>query len=111
MDPQTLSITDNAAKRIAVLIKAEDNAAMMLRVKVSGGGCSGFQYAFSLDDQKNDDDMVFEQNNTLVVVDETSLELVSGSELDYVEDLIGSFFSLKNPNASSTCGCGNSFAI
>ena len=84
---------------------------MRLRVSVSGGGCSGFQYGFSLDDTKNDDDLLFEKNTIEVIIDEMSLDYLKGSELDYVEDLIGAYFAMKNPNASSTCGCGSSFAI
>ncbi len=106
-----ITISDSAAKRIAHLIAEEGNKAMMLRVTVSGGGCSGFQYGFCLDDKVNDDDVVFEAGGVGAVVDKTSLELLDGSELDYVEDLIGSFFSMKNPNATSTCGCGTSFSI
>jgi iron-sulfur cluster insertion protein len=83
----------------------------MLRITVSGGGCSGFQYGFSLDDQKNDDDRLFERDGVTVVIDEVSLDLLKGSEVDFVEDLIGSYFAIKNPNASSTCGCGSSFSI
>jgi len=110
-DELTVRISDNAARRISALVATEGNDALMLRIAVSGGGCSGFQYGFSLDDQENDDDRIFEQNSIKVVVDEVSLDFVKGSELDFVEDLIGSYFSLKNPNASSTCGCGSSFAV
>ncbi len=106
-----ISISDNAAKRIALLIAAEKKDGMRLRVAVSGGGCSGFQYGFSLDDQRNDDDLLFTKSGIEVIADEISLEYLNGSELDFVEDLIGSYFSMKNPNASSTCGCGSSFAI
>ncbi len=106
-----IGISDNAAKRIAVLVENEKVEGMRLRVAVSGGGCSGFQYGFSLDNEKNDDDLLFEKNGIEVVVDETSLEFLKGSELDYVEDLIGSYFSMTNPNATSTCGCGSSFAV
>jgi iron-sulfur cluster insertion protein len=107
----SISISENAAKRIAALVTAEEKDGMRLRVSVSGGGCSGFQYGFSLDDQKKDDDLLFEKSSIEVVIDEMSLEYLKGSELDYVEDLIGSYFAMKNPNASSTCGCGSSFAI
>lgn len=110
-EEQGISVSDNAAKRIATLIAQEGNDANMLRIAVSGGGCSGFQYGFSLDDKVNDDDRLFEKNGIKVVVDEMSLDFVRGSELDFVDDLIGSYFSLKNPNASSTCGCGSSFAV
>ena len=107
----SIGISDGAAKQIADLIEREDKVGMRLRVAVSGGGCSGFQYGFSLDSITNADDHLFTKNNIEVIVDEVSLEYLSGSELDYVQDLIGSYFSIKNPNASSTCGCGTSFAI
>lgn len=110
-DETTVRISDSAASRISELAAAESDGAMMLRIAVTGGGCSGFQYGFSLDDTENDDDLVFERNGIKVVVDQVSMDFIKGSELDYVEDLIGSFFSLKNPNASSTCGCGTSFAV
>ena len=110
-DTAPISLTDSAANRIGQLIKMEDNDAMKFRVSVSGGGCNGFQTAFSLDDQAGDDDTVFEINGVAVIVDTMTAELVIGSELDYVDELIGSYFSLNNPNASSTCGCGSSFAL
>lgn len=106
-----IRISDNAARRIAALTAADDAAGAMLRIAVSGGGCSGFQYGFSLDDSRHTDDLVFEHMGSRVVVDEVSFGLLSGSELDYVEDLIGSYFAVKNPNATSTCGCGSSFAV
>jgi iron-sulfur cluster insertion protein len=110
-DTPTIAITDRAAKRIAELAKMEGKAGLMLRVQVSGGGCSGFQYGFSLDEKKNDDDRLFAHNGVQVVVDEVSLDLVKGAELDFVEELVGSYFRMKNPNATSTCGCGTSFAV
>lgn len=110
-DTDSILISDNAAKRIAALVEMEEKPGMRLRVSVSGGGCSGFQYGFSLDDGKNDDDFLFEKNGIEVVIDETSLDFLKGSELDFVEDLIGSYFAMKNPNATSTCGCGSSFAV
>jgi len=109
--PNAITVSDNAAKRIAQLIEMEAKDGMRLRVSVSGGGCSGFQYGFSLDDEKNDDDLLFEKNDIEVIIDEVSLDFLKGSELDFVEDLIGSYFSMKNPNATSTCGCGTSFAV
>ncbi len=110
-DEKTVQITDGAARRISRLVASEGNDGMMLRIAISGGGCSGFQYGFSLDDKTNDDDQVFEENGVRVVVDEVSLDMVNGSQLNYVEDLIGSYFSLSNPNATATCGCGSSFAV
>ena len=82
-----------------------------LGVAVLGGGCSGFQYNFSFEEQSNDDDLLIERNGARVVVDSTSLELLKGSELDYVEEMVGSAFQVKNPNATSSCGCGNSFSV
>ena len=106
-----LTITESAAKRITDLIATEGDAALMLRVAVSSGGCSGFQYGFDLDAALGDDDLVFEHGAVKVLVDDVSLQYVGGSVLDYKEELIGSFFALENPNASSTCGCGTSFSI
>jgi iron-sulfur cluster insertion protein len=110
--PETrVAITASAAQRVQTLIKMEGKPNLMLRLSVAGGGCSGFQYGITLDDQINDDDIVTEQHGTKVVVDQTSLELLSGTEVDYVEDLMGASFQFKNPNASSTCGCGSSFSV
>ena len=110
-ETENFSISDNAAKRIAALVEMEEKPGMRLRVTVSGGGCSGFQYGFSLDDARNDDDLLYEKNGIEVVVDEVSLDFLKGSELDFKEDLIGSYFAMTNPNATSTCGCGTSFAV
>ncbi len=111
LQPLAITITDNAARRISELIAAEQSSELMLRISVSGGGCSGFQYGFSLDDACQDDDLTFERNGIKVVVDNTSLELIGGAEIDFVEELVGSSFQVRNPNATSSCGCGNSFAI
>jgi iron-sulfur cluster insertion protein len=110
-ETESFSISDNAAKRIAALVEMEKKPDMRLRVAVSGGGCSGFQYGFSLDDARNDDDILYEKAGVEVVIDEVSLDFLKGSELDYKEDLIGSYFAMTNPNATSTCGCGTSFAV
>ena len=104
-------ISDNAAKRISLLKEQDGNQDLMLRIAVSAGGCSGFSYGFDLDDKINDDDLLFEKNGIKVVVDETSLDLLKGSELDFKEDLIGSYFQMSNPNANVTCGCGSSFGV
>src|SRR5215471_13358592 len=104
-------LTENAARRIAVLKTQEQAENAFLRIAVSGGGCSGFQYGFSFDDQRNEDDSVFERDGVAVVVDEVSLDLLNGAELDFVEDLMGASFQVRNPNAASSCGCGNSFSI
>ena len=110
MDSKGLTISPSAAARIGELLREEPEGAM-LRIAVSGGGCSGFQYGFSFDTAQTDEDRTFERNGARVVIDETSLELLAGSEIDFVEDLSGSTFAIKNPNASSSCGCGSSFAI
>jgi iron-sulfur cluster insertion protein len=104
-------VTENAARRIAVLRQQEEAANAFLRIAVSGGGCSGFQYGISFDDQKNADDVVFESGGVSVLVDDVSLDLLNGAEIDFVEDLMGASFQIKNPNAASSCGCGNSFSI
>ena len=110
-EERRVGMTANAAKRVAWLIDQEDQDGLMLRVSVSGGGCSGFQYGFSFDDTVNADDHTFERDGVQVVVDDMSLDLLTGSEIDFVEDLIGASFQIKNPQATSSCGCGSSFAI
>ncbi len=107
----SIQISDSAARRIAALLAQEGDHDLMLRVSVSGGGCSGFRYGFDFDKQVNEDDRVFRRDGVAVVIDEISLELLAGSELNFVEDLIGSYFEVRNPNASSSCGCGASFSI
>lgn len=105
-------ISDNAARRIGAMIEQESNGRdLKFRVTVSGGGCSGFQYGFDFDETINDDDLVFEHGAVKVLVDDVSLQYLSGAVLEYKEELIGSYFALENPNASSTCGCGTSFSI
>jgi iron-sulfur cluster insertion protein len=106
-----ITVTESAAKRIAFLREQEEVGAANLRIAVSGGGCSGFQYGLSFDDQTNPDDRVFERDGVGVVVDEVSLDLINGAEVDFVEDLMGASFQIRNPNAASSCGCGNSFSI
>ena len=108
---RAIALTESAAKRVAWLINQEDQDDLMLRVTVSGGGCSGFQYGFSFDDTVGGDDHTFGRDGVTVVVDDMSLDLLAGSEIDFVEDLIGASFQIKNPLASSSCGCGSSFAI
>jgi len=108
----TLKLTENAAHKVLSLIQEESSSTpLMFRVMVSGGGCSGFQYGFSLDDKRQGDDQIFEEHGVAVVVDEASLAFLEGAHIDYVEELIGASFQIKNPNASSSCGCGNSFSI
>jgi iron-sulfur cluster insertion protein len=106
-----VSLSDSAAKRIANLISQEGDGSLMLRVSVSGGGCSGFQYGFSFDNAVQVDDRVFERDGVKVVIDDTSLDLLAGAEIDFVEDLVGASFQVRNPNAKSSCGCGSSFSI
>ena len=110
MSETAFSGTDSAAKRIAFLAAKEPRPVMM-RVAVLGGGCSGFQYNFSFEERRNEDDLLIEQGGASVLVDSTSLELLKGSELDYVEEMVGAAFQVKNPNAASSCGCGNSFSV
>lgn len=110
MNETSFSVTDSAAKRIAFLAAREPKPVMM-RVAVLGGGCSGFQYSFSFEGQRNDDDLLIEHGGAAVLVDSTSLELLKGSQLDYVEEMVGSSFQVNNPNATSSCGCGNSFSL
>jgi iron-sulfur cluster insertion protein len=109
--PAPLTMTASAARRIAALLAAEGRPGVRLRVSVSGGGCSGFQYQFALDDTSEPDDVEIVRDGAAAVVDGMSLMYVIGAELDFVEDLSGSYFRMKNPNASSSCGCGTSFAI
>jgi iron-sulfur cluster insertion protein len=107
------SLSESAAKRIAELISEEfDPANTMFRVAVQGGGCSGFQYHFDLTTEPaEEDDLIIREHGAVVAVDSTSLELLKGSQLDYVEELVGAAFEMKNPNAASGCGCGNSFSV
>ena len=106
-----ITISDSAVRRVRELTADGEFKGMMLRVSVSGGGCSGFQYGFSFDDAASDDDHAIERDGVTVLVDDVSWEFLVGSELHFAEELIGSFFTLRNPNAASTCGCGTSFSI
>lgn len=108
---QTFTVTDSAAARIAYLITQEENKEVFFRIAVLGGGCSGFQYRMDFDTQRNDDDLTFSHNGVDVVIDQTSLEFIEGSCLDYVETLGSAAFTVTNPNATANCGCGNSFAV
>ena len=106
-----VELTDSAAHRINEIRDDEGNSALMLRLEVLGGGCSGFQYKFELDDTLKSDDKVFKNGDTKLVIDEASLCLIEGSIIDFKEDLGASFFAVNNPNASASCGCGASFSI
>ena len=108
---RSITVSESAAKRVAFLKTQENTPDAFLRIAVSGGGCSGFQYGFSFDDSKNADDFVFERDGVQIVVDDASLDLLNGAEIDFVEDMMGAAFQVKNPNAVSSCGCGNSFAV
>lgn len=105
-----LVFTDNAVAKVADLIAEEGNPDLKLRVFVQGGGCSGFQYGFTFDEISNDDDMIVEKGGVQLLIDAMSFQYLTGAEIDYKEDLTGSQFVIRNPNASSTCGCGSSFS-
>jgi len=118
-DTQTMAATDDhsgftvserAARQIA-LISAKEPQPIMLRITVEGGGCSGFQYKFDLVTSSRPDDLIFEKAGSKVVIDEMSLQYMSGSQIDYVDDLIGASFQIQNPNATASCGCGTSFSL
>ena len=104
-----LLVTSNAAKKIIELSKKKEKK--MLRISVTGGGCQGFQYNLDMEDIYEKKDIIIKKNNALVVIDKNSLDLIKGSEIDFVEDLIGSRFKINNPKATSSCGCGTSFSL
>ena len=104
-----LSISASAARRLNAILKGEVGSA--LRISVKGGGCSGFQYAFDIEKNRAEDDLVVARDGATVLVDPVSLEMLKGAELDFVDDLTGQSFRVKNPNAVSSCGCGVSFAV
>jgi iron-sulfur cluster insertion protein len=108
--PAPLVFTDNAANKVKELITEEGNPDLRLRVFVTGGGCSGFQYGFTFDEVTNEDDTVMEKNGVTLLIDPMSFQYLVGAEIDYSEGLQGSQFVIKNPNATSTCGCGSSFS-
>ena len=107
--PAPLIFTDSAATKVKQLIDEEGNAELKLRVFVTGGGCSGFQYGFTFDEVKNDDDTVMEKNGVMLLIDPMSYQYLLGAEIDYSEGIEGAQFVIKNPNGTSTCGCGSSF--
>ena len=110
-DPVTLSISEVAAAKVRELIEDEGNQGLKLRVFVTGGGCSEFSYGFTFDEDSAEDDAAIERDGVTVLVDPMSYPYLAGAQIDYREDLSGAQFVIDNPNASSTCGCGNSFAI
>ena len=107
---EKISITANAARRIGEILSSEPSGAM-LRISVNGGGCSGFQYGFDVESARQADDLVVERDGAVVLVDETSLQFLKGSTVDFVDDLIGQSFKIENPQATSSCGCGTSFSL
>ncbi len=106
-----LDFTEAAARKLQSLIDEENNPNLKLRVSVYGGGCSGFQYTFSLDEEVKDDDRTVETNGVMLLIDNMSYQYLAGSEVDFMEGLEGAMFVVKNPNAKSTCGCGASFSV
>ncbi|MBI2381422.1 MAG: iron-sulfur cluster insertion protein ErpA [Gammaproteobacteria bacterium] len=109
--PSLLTFSDAAAAKVKALIEEEGNPELKLRVFVTGGGCSGFQYGFSFDETQNEDDTEVENDGVKLVVDAMSFQYLAGAEIDYTEGLSGAQFVIKNPNAKSTCGCGSSFSL
>jgi iron-sulfur cluster insertion protein len=105
-----LLFTDNAANKVKQLIEEEGNADLKLRVFVSGGGCSGFQYGFTFDEVANEDDTVLNKNGVQLLIDPMSFQYLAGAEIDYQDSIEGSQFIIRNPNATTTCGCGSSFS-
>ena len=106
-----LSLTDVAATKVAEFLDKHERPNALLRVRVVGGGCSGFQYQLALDEESRDGDRIIEQNGVRMLVDERSLPYLDGTQIDYVEDLMGAGFRFNNPNAVSSCGCGESFQV
>ena len=109
--PVGMTFTDQAASKVKSLIQEEENEALKLRVFVTGGGCSGFEYGFTFDEDQEEDDTSIVNQGVMLVIDALSYQYLVGAEVDFKEDLQGSRFVVTNPNASTTCGCGNSFAI
>lgn len=110
-DQAPIEFTDSAATKVAGLIAEEGNPGLKLRVYITGGGCSGFQYGFTFDEEVAEDDTVIEKNGVTVLIDSMSIPYLSGAEIDYKEDLSGARFVIRNPNARTTCGCGSSFSV
>jgi iron-sulfur cluster insertion protein len=109
--PAGITLTDAAARKVQELVLGEGNPDLKLRVYISGGGCSGFQYGFSFDEEQADDDIAVENDGVVLLVDPLSFQYLMGAEVDYAESLAGAQFVIRNPNASTTCGCGSSFSI
>ncbi len=111
MSQALVDFTDNAASKVSQLIREEGNPMLKLRIYVSGGGCAGFQYNFAFDEAMNEDDMVIEKEEATLLIDAVSSQYLAGATIDYQEGLEGARFVINNPNASSTCGCGESFSV
>jgi iron-sulfur cluster insertion protein len=109
--PSPVNFTENAADKVSSLISDEGNDNLNLRVYISGGGCSGFQYGFTFDEERSDDDTVVEKKGVHLLIDPMSVQYLFGAKIDYLEDLQGARFVIENPNASTTCGCGSSFSV
>jgi iron-sulfur cluster assembly accessory protein len=107
---ESVTVSDRAARRVAEILKSEPTGTM-LRVSVEGGGCSGFQYKFDMERAKTDDDLVIARDGAVVLIDPVSVNYMAGSEIDFVDDLIGASFKINNPKAVAACGCGTSFAL
>jgi iron-sulfur cluster assembly accessory protein len=107
---ESVTVSERAARRIGEILKTEP-AGTMLRVSVEGGGCSGFQYKFDMERERAEDDLLIAHEGAVVLIDPVSVRYMAGSEIDFVEDLIGASFKVKNPNATASCGCGTSFAL
>ncbi len=109
-DAEIVTLSERAARRITEIVLSEDDT-KILRIGVIGGGCSGFQYTFNLEKTTNDDDIVIVREGAMVAIDSESIRFLAGAEIDYVDELIGASFQIKNPNATAACGCGTSFSI
>ncbi|MFK8042309.1 iron-sulfur cluster insertion protein ErpA [Congregibacter brevis] len=110
-DPNAITLSDRAVDKVRELVSEEENTDLKLRVFITGGGCSGFQYGFSFDEDAAEDDTTVERGGVTVIVDPMSFPYLAGSEVDYSEGLEGSRFIVNNPNATTTCGCGASFSV
>lgn len=108
---QQMVFTDNAVKKVRELIEEEGNPDLKLRVFITGGGCSGFQYGFTFDEIANEDDLLIDKDGVCFIVDSMSYQYLVSAEIDYIDSFEGSQFTIKNPNAATTCGCGSSFSV
>jgi iron-sulfur cluster insertion protein len=106
-----VQFTGQAAAKVSELLAEENSGNLKLRVYISGGGCSGFQYGFMFDEEVNEDDTLIERDGVTVLIDSMSIEYLNGAEIDYKDDLTGAQFIIRNPNAATTCGCGSSFSV